>query len=235
MCFSLEEFAQKSFTKPVSSNWLFVNTKPKKLSIIENKGELVSLDVSKPKLDTEIKIINMDFKFYADKDSLKLGEGTFIHWDIQGEERVTLSYSTDGNKFEINSAAFANKGKNRVSPKTTTFYKIKSNSTEKTIKINILNSIVETPKIVKRPSIEYFYFENDEVKLGESTTLKWSVNNIANVVLETSINGVNWSVEENALYSNVGEKIIYPKRKVYYKLVANDDTTIILTLNVTHN
>ena len=80
--------------------------------------------------------------------------------------------------------------------------------------------------------IEYFYFEKDEVKLGESTTLKWSVLNTKEIILETSINGINWSVEENASFGNVGEKIISPKRKVFYRIVADTPlSTLILNVN----
>jgi hypothetical protein len=179
-------------------------------------------------------IASSDFKFFADKDSINLGEGTFLNWDIPSEERVSISYSVDNDKYNLISDAFANKGKNKVNPKITTFYKIKSKNKEKIVKINLLNSKVETDKILKKPSIEYFYFEKDEVKLGESTMLKWSINNIANVTLENSINGINWSEEENALYGNIGEKLIYPKRKIYYRLVA-DDATISLILNVKDN
>lgn len=229
MCYSLEEFAQTSATKPVSSNWLLVNNLPKKKEPVVNTPVLIT----EPKSDLAINN-SSDIKFYAEKDSLTLGEGTFIHWDIPSATSVTLSYSLDGEKFEVISDAFANKGKNRVNPKIATLYKVKYNSKEEIIKINILNSKVETATIVKKPSIEYFYFEKDEVKLGESTTLKWSVNNITNVTLENSINGINWSVEENALYGNTGEKLIYPKRKIYYRLVA-DDATISLILNVKDN
>ena len=218
MCFSLEEFAQKSTTKPVSSNWLLVNNRPKKVEpvVIEKKEELVRIDVPKSKVETIEKAVNLNIKFYAERDSLMLGESTFIHWDIPSEVRVTLSQSIDGEKFEINSTAFANKGKDNISPETTTFYKIKSDKIEKVIKVNIIT--------VKKPSIEYFYFEKKEINLGESTKLKWSVLNINNVTLETSINEINWSIEENAIYSNIGEKIISPKKDVYYRLVAKDAT-----------
>lgn len=230
MCYSLEEFAQTSATKPVLSNWLLVNNIPK----IKETITTTPIIVAEPKPDLAV-TNNSNIKFYADKDSITLGESTFIHWDIPSEVKVTLSYSLDGEKFENISNAFANKAMDRVNPKSTTFYKIKAEKVEKIIKVNVIKSVDTKPKPVKPTTIEYFYFENDEVKLGNSTTLKWSVNNIANVILETSVNGVNWSVEENVLYGNIGEKIIYPKRKIYYKLVATDDTTIIRTLNVTDN
>jgi hypothetical protein len=166
--------------------------------------------------------------FFADKDSLELGTSTFINWDIPNADNIVLSYSLDSTNFGIISNSYFRKGKHRITPKSLTFYKISYNNTEKVIKIN-----VKLP-IIKKPLIEYFYFEKDEVKLGESTTLKWSVLNAKEIILETSINGINWSIEENASFSNIGEKIISPKRKVFYRLVA-DTPLSTLIINVKDN
>jgi hypothetical protein len=164
--------------------------------------------------------------FFADKDSLELGTSTFINWDIPNEENVVLSYSLDNTNFEIISNSYFRKGKHRITPKSLTFYRISYNNTEKIIKIN-----VKLP-IIKKPLIEYFYFEKDEVKLGESTTLKWSVLNAKEIILETSINGINWSVEENTTFGSIGEKLISPKRKVFYRIVADTPlSTLILNVN----
>jgi hypothetical protein len=166
--------------------------------------------------------------FFADKYILELGTSTFINWDIPNADNIVLSYSLDSTNFGIISNSYFRKGKHRITPKSLTFYKISYNNTEKVIKIN-----VKLP-IIKKPLIEYFYFEKDEVKLGESTTLKWSVLNAKEIILETSINGINWSVEENASFASIGEKIISPKRKVFYRLVA-DAPLSTLIINVKDN
>lgn len=212
MCYSLEEFAQTNTTKPVSSNWLWVNTIPK-------KADINSKTIPSEKKDSTV----INIKFYADKDTLSLGESVFINWDIINNERVTLSFSTSGDKFDVISDAFASKAQHKVSPKNTTYYKVKSGGIEKTLKLYV----AAPPKC----SIKYFYFEKDEVQFGQSTTLKWSVLNVESVILETSINGINWAVEENVLYGNIGEKVISPKRNIFYRLIC-DDATIMLTLSV---
>jgi hypothetical protein len=219
-------------------NICFATSEKPKSEVVEQTKETIP-PVTKVEqtsiLNTEINKVSEQNKvqdkidnifFFADKYILELGTSTFINWDIPNADNIVLSYSLDSTNFEIISNSYFRKGKHRITPKSLTFYKISYNNTEKVIKIN-----VKLP-IIKKPLIEYFYFEKDEVKLGESTTLKWSVLNAKEIILETSINGINWSVEENASFASIGEKIISPKRKVFYRIVADTPlSTLILNVN----
>lgn len=222
----INEYNRCFSTPRKPKNEVIQKPKENNLTVIKDEqSSHLNTEITKVGEQNSVKDKNKNIIFFADKDSLELGTSTFINWDIPYEDRVVLSYSSDNTNFEIISNSYFRKGKHRVTPKVTTYYKITSNTIEKLIKVN-----VKLP-IIKKPLIEYFYFEKDEIKLGESTVLKWSVFNTKKVVLENSVNGLNWSVEENEVYSNMGEKIITPKKDVFYRLVA-DDATITLKLTV---
>lgn len=171
---------------------------------------------------------NQELQFFANKNTIQKGDSVKLSWKGSNIPKILLSSSTDGINFnQIDSKDFSFvTDEFYVKPDKTTYYRIKADdkaSFEKIIKVD-----VETPK---SSSIEYFYFEKDEVKEGDSTKLIWSILRADNVILETSKNGINWTIEENTIYANKGEKNISPLKDVYYRLIAGD-ATITLKLKV---
>jgi hypothetical protein len=139
--------------------------------------------------------------FAADQPFLQPGQSSTLRWDVGfcskveliGDIRVTVGCS----------------GSWAVAPSQTTNYNLIATGFNGELVNQIITVIVVQPQPL--PTVEYFYADDSTVNQGQSTTLRWKVQNCGRV----SIAGVN-----NAVLPCEGSVVVRPNGTQHYPLTA---------------
>ncbi|HET9239343.1 MAG TPA: hypothetical protein VFO10_18930 [Oligoflexus sp.] len=139
--------------------------------------------------------------FAADQPFLQPGQTTTLRWDVGfcskveliGDIRVTVGCS----------------GSWTVAPSQTTNYNLIASGFNGEIVNQIITVTAVQPQAL--PTVEYFYADDSTVNLGQSTTLRWKVQNCGRV----SIAGVN-----SAVLPCEGSAVVRPNGTQHYPLTA---------------
>jgi hypothetical protein len=139
--------------------------------------------------------------FAADQPFLQPGQPTTLRWDVGFCSKVELI-----GDIRVNVGC---SGSWAVSPTQTTHYNLIASGFNGELVNQIITVTVVQPQPV--PTVEYFYADDSTVNQGQSTTLRWKVQNCGRV----TIAGVN-----NAALPCEGSVVVRPGASQHYPLTA---------------
>ena len=150
-------------------------------------------------------------KFEVSPGEISSGETAYLTWSVTGADTVEIS--------GIGNVALS--GNQIINPSETTTYTITATNELKSITATtiIIVELSDTINANDPINIEIFQISPDEIFIGESTSLTWSVTGADTVFIDNDIGYVELS----------GSKIINPSESTTYKLTASKTTTSITT------